>query len=154
MVTAPRQAALVDVAVVQNRAPLALADSVFWTTLSNVQIGPVGNDTDPDGDDLRLIDINTLGTDGTVSCQGSSCVYTPPDGYSGPFPFIDAFDYRITDDRGGYAWGTVTVNIEPNAPPDANDDVLNAIDTETAWINVVANDVDADADPLIVICED
>ena len=66
----------------------------------------LGNDSDPDGDPIGLIDFDD-GEFGTVTRSGDSLVYTPDSGFIGP----DAFTYTITDGRGMVALGTVDVQV-------------------------------------------
>ncbi len=104
----------------------------------------LGNDSDPDGDDLQIIkltnndpvgsdplmpiggggDDNLFLSDGgngfiTVNGDGTF-VYTPFQGFEG----TDFFVYTVSDGNGGEATATVTVDVAP-------DDVPAAIDVDT-----------------------
>jgi uncharacterized repeat protein (TIGR01451 family) len=141
----------VTVRVTQNLAPIAGPDEVTASTRTNTQFQLLlANDSDPDGDDIRIITW-TDPTLGTLDCSSTSCVYRPDEGLTGPFPRIDTFRYEITDDHGGYAEAEVTVTVQENRPPTALDDELGLVNTENGWINVVGNDDDPDDDPLQVL---
>ncbi len=73
--------------------------------------------TDPDADALALISINVATTNGgTVQLSGGQVTYTPPTNYAG----ADAFDYLLSDGRGGTASGTVTVLVEASSAVSLN----------------------------------
>ena len=77
----------------------------------------LANDTDPDGDSLRVIDV-TEPAHGSASpsIDGTAVVYEPDATFHG----IDTFDYLVDDGALGTASGTVTVTV--NDPPVAVDD--------------------------------
>ncbi len=77
----------------------------------------LANDTDPDGDSLRVIDV-TEPAHGSASpsIDGTAVVYEPDANFHG----IDTFDYLVDDGALGTASGTVTVTV--NDPPVAVDD--------------------------------
>ncbi|WOJ95024.1 retention module-containing protein [Congregibacter variabilis] len=105
----------------------------------------LGNDSDPDGDDLGITSVGTA-TNGTVVLNGDGTVtFTPNADYNGPA----SFEYTISDGEGGES--TATVNLTVNAvndPPvviaplgnQANDDAdaITPVDASTAF-----NDVDS-----------
>ena len=138
--------AIVTVVIVQNRAPIATSDSASVSERNRITIDVLGNDHDPDNDLIRIDDWSD-GALGTVMCGSSSCTYTPLGSATG----LDHFQYRVTDDRGGAVVATVTVAVTSNEGPTANRDVATVLDTRTAWIHVVGNDVDPEHDPLRVI---
>jgi hypothetical protein len=52
---------------------------------------------------------------GTVTCDGTSCTYTPADGFTG----TDSFTYTLTDAAGSTSTATVTIRVPaPVAPAD------------------------------------
>ncbi len=92
----------------QNDAPVAVDDA--YTTMMNQSktINLLTNDSDPDGDTITLLSVNTEGSRGTVidiNADGT-VTYVPPAFWCG----IDTFTYTITD---GYLQSTakVTINI-------------------------------------------
>ncbi|HWL67502.1 MAG TPA: DUF2341 domain-containing protein [Geminicoccus sp.] len=98
-----------------NTAPVATADSVTTYANTPVTIPLLANDTDVDGDTIRLIAL-TVPSNGTVAVDGQQrVVYTPAAGFTG----TDGFTYRIADSRGGESSGTVTVQVQVQPAPSA-----------------------------------
>jgi Big-like domain-containing protein/Calx-beta domain-containing protein len=90
-----------------DHAPIANPDTASVTNGHTVAINVLANDTDADGDTLKVDSTSpdsgaaiTINADQTIS-------YTPNAGTCG----TDTFTYTIDDGRGGTASGTVTVNI-------------------------------------------
>jgi hypothetical protein len=106
-----------------------------------------GNDTDAEGDTITITAVHN-GTNGTVVLNGDGTVtFTPTANYFGPATFT----YDVSDGHGGVDTATVNVDVEPNTPPVANDDSVNAVeDTPTTYqaSDLIGNDTDADGDPL------
>ena len=76
-----------------------------------VTIKVLANASDPDGDQLEVVDV-TQGANGEVALNDDGTVtYTPTEGFDG----TDSFTYTIDDDHGGQATGTVSVTVLPNA---------------------------------------
>gem|GEM_PF-4266547 len=105
--------------VITNPAPAAVTDGVLDVVEDTpTTLNVLGNDSDPDGDDLTVTQINgtpiTVGTpidlpsgaSLTVNPNGS-VTYTPVDDYNGP----DSFTYTIDDGQGGTDTATVTLNV-------------------------------------------
>jgi large repetitive protein len=135
---------------VQNRNPLAVADSGTVLAGHSRTFDVLGNDSDPDGETLALLTVSTPTTHGgTVSITTDNLVrYTPLAGYIG----ADSFSYVVTDPRGGTATAGVTVSVV-NAPPVAAADSATVIAGTVAplLIDVLANDTDANGDTLTVV---
>ncbi len=131
-----------------NDPPTAVDDT---TTVaedsSNNQINVTINDNDIDGDTLSITGITTP-VYGTATYTASYAFYSPSANYNGP----DSFTYTISDGHGGTDTATVTVTVTPvNDPPVANDDTATVIeDSLNNNINVQANDIDIDGDPLSI----
>lgn len=101
----PPQAMPLEVSGVMDNAPQA------------IRIDLSGYVSDADNDALRLVTV--VGGNGTATLVGGSPlevdyrVPTPPQGLR------DSFSYVVTDDKGGYAMSTVTINMvahNANAP--------------------------------------
>ena len=109
-----------------------------------------GVDTDPNGDALT-VNNQTIYTahGGLVSIYANGdFVYRPPANYSGP----DSFEYTVKDSHGAAATATVTLNLEAaNDAPIANADSFSGVHGKPISGNVMANDVDADNDPLTAV---
>ena len=122
--------------------PTATDDTA--TTLPNVAvtIDVLANDSHPDGDPLS---IDSLGNpaNGTAAIVGGQIAYTPDTNYVG----TDGFDYTITD---GTNTATATVTVIVNTPPSAVDDTATTTPNTAVTIDVLANDSDADGDPLSI----
>jgi len=92
--------------VVTNRPPIALNDSV--TTLKNtpITILPLLNDSDPDGDTLRIT--SARGTQGRATIVGrTNVLFRPKTNFVG----TANISYRISDGHGKSASAVITVNV-------------------------------------------
>lgn len=149
-----RSAGIVDVRIVPddgtNRPPIARADTARTRSGVPVTISVLANDTDPDGDPIRVesvvaqpaAGIATVNDDGTIT-------YTPEAGFKG----TDRFGYVIADQFGDRALGDVLVGVIPeteeNRPPTAIDDEFTVVaGGEPVALPVTANDYDPDGDVL------
>ena len=99
-----------QVTVTVNRGPKAVDDSAVTTEGSSVQIDVLSNDTDPDGDTLKIISVGNP-AHGSAVINSNKITYTPNPGFTGS----DTFDYVMADSKGGVdrAEVTVTVNAKP-----------------------------------------
>lgn len=90
----------------RNNAPVA-ADDAFFTTMNRSKtMNLLDNDSDPDGDQITLVSVDTTNTIGTVvdiNADGT-VTYVPPEGWCG----TTTFTYTITD---GNLESTATVTI-------------------------------------------
>jgi len=123
-----------------------------------------GNDGDPDGDVITLVDpatgvaaispiVQTTAQGGAVAIQPDGTFsYTPPAGFTG----IDSFDYSIIDPSNATDDATVTLLIDndpnplANDKPTATDDALITQMNTPQVGNVLANDTDPNGDALTV----
>lgn len=87
-----------------NRAPLGVNDAATTATNTVVTIPVLSNDSDPDGDVIRVAAVS-LGAHGrtTINADGS-VLYTPDRRYTGN----DSFTYQLTD---GYITVSATVSV-------------------------------------------
>jgi len=137
---------------VANTAPVAVADQAATLSGAPVDVNVLANDSDPDGDPIR-VSATTQPASGTVTIIGGlSVVYTPAPGFVGSA----AFSYTITDDRGGFATATVivTVNLAPNLAPTANPDAASTAFNTPVTVPVLLNDSDPNGDPIAVVAVD
>ncbi|MFO0881634.1 MAG: cellulose binding domain-containing protein [Gemmataceae bacterium] len=99
-----------------NRPPVAVNDTGATTPGSGVTLAVLLNDSDPDGDTLRVQSVSQAGH-GTVTLQADGTLrYQPASGFTGS----DAFQYTISDGRGGTASAQVTVQVAERAGWPAN----------------------------------
>ncbi|MBU2982517.1 tandem-95 repeat protein [Lentibacter algarum] len=130
-----------------NEAPTATDDNETTDLDEAVVISVLGNDSDPEGEDLTVIGTTTP-ANGTAVANGDGTVtYTPNTGFTG----TDTFDYTITDPSGNESTATVTVVVsDPNQAPIAGDD-SDTTDLEMpVVIDVLGNDSDPEGEALTV----
>jgi hypothetical protein len=111
-----------NITVKANEPPVANPDSVVRKSGRGIKAGSstlIANDTDPDGQSLVLVSVNTPSVQGgTVTLADGWVYYQPP---SGSDPPLDSFTYVVRDPSGTTATGTVTVSISsPSANPTLN----------------------------------
>ena len=154
-------AALTGTATVQlnvhstNAAPVAVNDSyqaehdsLFTVSAAT---GLLANDTDAEGDPLTAT-LVTGAAHGTVTVNpDGSFSYTPVAGYVGP----DSFGYRDSDGLATSSDGHRGITVaDPHAPVAVADSYSvshTSVLTVTAANGVLANDSDADGDPVTAV---
>ena len=146
-----------------NRPPVAEADLVLVEGDGPVTFDVLANDRDPDGDALRITGF-TLPKHGQLVLEagvlpgsGGVFTYTPGPGFAGH----DSFTYCIRDIRepGDGQVGTAEAQVTllrpvvvppPNSPPLAGRTAVVTPRETAVSIDVLANVVDPDGDPLRV----
>ncbi len=132
-----------------NRAPVAVDDNASTVHDSAVTVDVLANDSDADGDTLTVAGVSAP-ANGTVAVNVNNTVsYTPDAGFVG----TDNFTYTIDDGFGGSATATVNVDVTNQAPV-ALDDVFATTQNTPLIVaapGVLANDSDADGDPLTTV---
>ena len=141
-----------------NRPPVAVDDSYALPTLDPLMLDVLVNDSDPDGDDIVIVDV-VQPSKGFVSVlaagpagapgltNGKILEFTPVAGASG----TDVFTYTISDSRGGFDTARVTLTFPTtNLPPDAIGDIVTTPEDTGVLIVVTSNDVDPEGDPLTI----
>lgn len=97
-----------------NQSPIANNDSGYSltqnTVLSISAASLLANDTDPDGDALSITGVSG-GVHGTAAFNASTntVTFTPDTGYTG----AAAFDYTISDGRGGTSTASAALAVNP-----------------------------------------
>jgi hypothetical protein len=99
--------------------------STPYQTTAAISLGKLhSRAADADGD---AVTVSTAGSatsqGGTVAMQSSAILYTPPVGFSG----TDSFPVTVTDARGAYIIGTVTVTVQANTGVGTNSPVLSVL---------------------------
>ena len=132
--------------VPENRPPVANNDTGTVASGAQLVVNVRANDSDPDGDPLRIAGASDP-PHGQVFCS-TSCTYVPDAGYVGP----DAFEYTVSDDRGGTDTATVSITVTPpaNRSPQPVSDSLTTTAGVPKSLNVLANDTDPNGDALTV----
>lgn len=131
--------------VLVNRAPQAADDSVqVDRNASSVVIDVLANDSDPDGDSLRVSEVGSA-ANGSANLSGGRVLYTPREGFVGE----DSFTYTISD---GALSATATVRLQVRVgPPVAVDDTARTPRGVALTLNLLANDRDAAGESLSLI---
>jgi hypothetical protein len=119
-----------------NRAPVAAKDSFTIDEGSNLTFTSsklLSNDSDPDGDSLRLDSVATSSNmGGTITKSSSTYTFSPKSGTTG----TDKFIYVLADDAGNTAIGTVEVDIQAQAEvPTGYDITVSPGDNVQSLIN-------------------
>jgi hypothetical protein len=133
-----------------TNAPPVLGSLAYGTKL-NTDLQDQVAATDPTGDALTFA-VSASPANGTLVSFNStgSFVYRPSPGFLGD----DSFRVQVSDAGGNSVAGVVNINVHPNRPPMATADALRADGAALASIAVLANDTDADSDPLSVTIEE
>ena len=139
--SAPSDPVTVTIDVVAVQAPpVASPDSVTTPEDTPVDVAPLANDGDPDGDPLTLVGV-TRPAHGTVRCAGSICTYTPRPNYNG----TDEFRYTVSDGTGRRSLGIVSVTVTAvDDAPVAATDLLSFDAGVPGVVDVLANDTHPD----------
>ncbi|WP_162867862.1 Ig-like domain-containing protein [Euzebya tangerina] len=131
--------------VVPNGPPTAAPDMASVAgggTAAGIRV--LDNDADPNGEALTIA--GTQGGTGTVTINPDGTLdYTAAPGFKG----TDTVTYRVTDPDGGTATSTLSVTVV-NTPPTAVADTAATDAGTPVDIPVLANDADANDDPLTV----
>lgn len=126
-----------------NTAPVANPDTAGTTAGSSVTTDVVANDTDAEND--AIVALSGTSANGTVSCSGSTCTFTPSAGFTG----TTTYTYTAQDAGFATSTGTVTVTVTAlNAPPVAVDDTATTPSGTPVTTNVLSNDSDPEGGPL------
>ncbi|MEB8432155.1 Ig-like domain-containing protein [Cocleimonas sp. KMM 6892] len=139
----------VKAVVAPNQTPVAVDDAVTTDQDTPVTLNTLSNDSDPDGDSLKITSIGNP-SHGSASINGGKIVYTPDPGYVG----TDSFSYEISDGKGGTATATETITIKavviPNKAPVAKDDSATTPEQTPVTLTTLSNDSDPDGDNLTI----
>lgn len=130
-----------------NRPPLAADDAATGPEDTPLRVQPLTNDSDPDGDSLRLLAVSQP-AHGSAVIQHSAVVYQPGPHFFGG----DSFTYTVGDGKGHTATATVRVAITAvNDPPSAQADSATTAEDTPVTLVVLANDSDVDGDALMLL---
>jgi Ca2+-binding RTX toxin-like protein len=105
-----------------NDGPDAVDDEASTNNLTPVVIPVLGNDTDPENDDLTVTEASVDVGDVTINADGT-LTYTPEAEFGG----VATITYTITDGNGGFDTATVTVSVNDGiVEGTAGDDLIDA----------------------------
>lgn len=127
---------LPDPPIARNDPSVITSEGVATTT------EVMANDSDPDGDPIRVVSV-TKPDNGAVKINKPeyTVTYTPTTNFSG----IDVFAYTISDPGGLTDTARVTVTVlATNDPPIAQPDAITTAEDSSEQILVLANDTDPD----------
>jgi uncharacterized repeat protein (TIGR01451 family) len=131
---------------VGNAAPTANPQSLTTNTNTPLPVDALSSASDPNATDHLTVSGTTAPLHGRLVLNADqSLTYTPRSGYAGP----DSFDYTVDDGHGGTATGTISITVS-NAAPVATADAVSVPAGVVSTVNVLANDRDANNDPLTV----
>ncbi|MHC4562230.1 MAG: Ig-like domain-containing protein [Planctomycetota bacterium] len=155
--------------VMPNRLPDAMDDAYTVAELSGMSVaapGILGNDIDPDGGPLTVVEINGSASNmsTTLLLPSGATLLANPDGnfyyiaagdtdhLAAGEEAIDRFTYTINDSQGDSDTATVTITIEGvnDAPVAINDSFATLEDTPLV-MTPQDNDTDADASDVPTI---
>lgn len=132
-----------------TNAPPALGSLAFSTKLNTDLQGQVPA-TDPAGEALTFSVVANPSSGTLVNFNPSGAfVYRPAQGFLGD----DTFRVQVSDAGGNTVPGVVNINVHPNRAPTVANDAMRVDGAALANIAVLANDTDADSDPLTVAIE-
>ncbi|MCC3858312.1 tandem-95 repeat protein [Vibrio parahaemolyticus] len=135
----------VDVTPV-NDAPVAKDDIATTQEDTAVTIDVLPNDTDIDGDTLRIDSASVPSDQGTVEIVDGKLVFTPAENFNGDAEITyTVTDGELTDEA------KVSVTVNPvNDAPVAKDDIATTQEDTAVTIDVLPNDTDVDGDKLSI----
>ncbi len=129
-----------------NDVPEAAGDTASTNEDEAVAVDVLANDTDVDGDSLRVASVSAP-ENGTAAVAVGGVLYTPSANWHG----TDSFTYEVDDGNGGTASASVEVTVSPvNDVPEAAGDSASTVEDEAVTVDVLANDTDPDGDGLRV----
>ena len=139
----------VAAAATSNRPPEAVDDRASTSSDKSVSVAVLANDTDPDGDPLRVVDVSpTAGLELAIVDSGTITAL-PASTTSG----LLTFTYTVEDTGGLRDTAEVALVVEPaqtNRPPKAVNDKATSASISIP-LDLIANDVDPDGDPLLIV---
>ena len=141
----------VSITVRGNLPPVAASDKITILEDSRTtKIDLLGNDYDPEEDEIVLISVS-LPQNGTIEqSQGGVVFYTPNEDYFS-VDKADTFTYEISDGQGNNSQGIVEVFVEPvNDLPTAKNDKFTGDEDKAINITLTAEDLDKSEDGSIV----
>lgn len=140
--------ALVDLTVVANTVPVAVADSAITTPGTAVTINLMINDQIPQGQQISVKSVTAPVHGTAVNNNDGTATYTPNIGFTG----TDAFSYDLAD-ADGQVVSTASVNVVVSAvtTTTAINDTAKTKSGTAVLINLLANDQIPQDQPVTVL---
>ena len=135
-----------------NEAPVPANDAFTVNELTSSQLNVLANDVDPDaGDVLQIVSVSSDRTDSTVSVSADGTAINYQSGaLTGTANGTETLTYQVSDgELIETATATITIT-NVNNPPQSAPDSLQITEDETASIQALTNDSDADGDSLTI----
>ena len=164
----PGSVAITVTGSTDNQAPTVTNETLNTSEDGSVVGNLLANDSDPDGDPLTVLEINGqsihIGT--PIALPSGAGLRVNSDGSyeymtNGAFESLDdgetvgdSFSYTVGDGNGGNSPGVVSITITGvtnNQSPVVTDESLSASEDGSVVGNLLANDLDPDGDPLMVL---
>lgn len=129
-----------------NQPPAAIGDSVWVRPDRNLSVPVLLNDSDPDGDAIRL-DVDSVDAGGALRAEARGDRVNMVSPHE---PGVYSVNYTAVDAKGARATAPVTVRVDPDAPlkaPIGRDDVVDPdeiIGKSRVDVEVLLNDNDPD----------
>ncbi len=134
-----------------NRPPSVRPDAVRLRRNVRTVLPVLVNDSDPDGDAMALSVVEPVPPGLDVTVEGEQLTIIARAGAASLAPF----EYEVDDGNGHVARASVLVevidDVEPNRPPVVTADTDKAVVGQSVVLEVTANDVDPDGDPLTIV---
>jgi outer membrane protein OmpA-like peptidoglycan-associated protein len=127
---------------VADQAPIAVDDAVSVARGGTVNVMVLTNDTDPEGQALRVTGIDQP-ANGTASLANNVVTYIAPAGFAGTV----SIPYRIVDAAGNTAAARVLVTVTNQAPRAVNDTASTNV-AQPVTVSVLTNDSDPENDAI------
>ncbi len=129
-----------------NDGPVAKNDHYITNEDEPVTIKVLGNDSDIDGDDLKVEKFSQPEHGKVEFNKDGTFTYVPDENYHGE----DSFEYVVSDGNGGFTEATVSLEVASvnDGPVAIDDDFSNLADESLVIEKVLENDTDLDGDDL------
>ena len=133
----------------EARNPVAIEDEVRARPGASVRVQVLANDSDPDGNELTVAEVEATSADVELEIIGARVVHITPPAVAGEYGAL----YTISNGRGGRSSNFIRVIVSDDAPlayPIVDDSVLTLTDIqgrETVDVAVLGQVFFADGDP-------
>ncbi|WP_281018349.1 MULTISPECIES: tandem-95 repeat protein [unclassified Minwuia] len=129
-----------------NDAPVATDDTLRAFEDFPATVNVLGNDTDPEGDALTVVEASAGNGTVTINANGT-LTYLGNANFNGP----DTISYTVADSGGATATAQVVFDVIPvNDAPVAGADTAETDEDTAVTFDVLANDTDLEGDALTV----